>query len=205
MPSIKSLLPAYKKAMNDKGRYKIIRLMRIDGHEVAWMEYQIIDFEGKIARVRLLECECNYTRGVGWDISDGVKVRRMSHRQGGCLHLKTAVYMRHLELFNEYAERFKHPLLSVFDPNDENISSIIMDLLDKVKNGGFVGECERSEAWDGKEFQIYHINLWTVLGILHDHCTLTDIDRIADQMVADKKILRYTMMIWPSHLPIDLS
>src|SRR3989344_2249225 len=106
---ISDLLPEYYKAHgNDHPVYTILKSMVIDGHEVAWMEFKGESGERKYSG-RSLYCECDFTKGVGWDAKDS-KIGELLYSLSGkekCFKRKKVIRLRHIELQKEYLERFK--------------------------------------------------------------------------------------------------
>ena len=97
---IKDFLPEYYEAHGKNPYYNSLRSIVIDGHEIAWMEFKGTRNDKSNYTGRLLYCECDFTKGVGWNIEKG-KVFSI-HRGEKCLKRKTAIHLRHLELQKEY-------------------------------------------------------------------------------------------------------
>lgn len=183
MPTkIETLLPVYQKATGDTAKYVALRTIIIDGHEVAWMEYS----DGlKIGPVRLLLCECHFTPGVGYEIGSDGRAMFLSEQEN-CIHMQTAVYLRHLELHKEYEKRYEDPTFSDLDASDNNIAEIILDLIKKAETGELIGRHEMAEQWNGKMFQVVPINLQTIADIIGVRFRL--VRKVAGVMSAAKKI-----------------
>lgn len=151
---IADLLPRYYEAHGENITYEVERSMVIDGHEVAWTKYTgtvVYDMtgegkEGKEFTGHELYCACHFKENVGWrQEEDGSTVGLMG--KDGCIAKKTAVYMRHLELREEYKER---GMLGVFskDPHEE-LEAIMLDLMDKGEREEFLEGSSGARFWGG--------------------------------------------------------
>lgn len=151
---IQDLLPAYHEAHGMNPLYRPIRSIVIDGHEVCWMEffgkvaYDITGRgrEGEPYTGRMLYCECNFTEGVGWK-KDGDKVYSLLGPEK-CLCRKAALYLRHLELRQEYLKRFNGTEGDYFTLR-QHVPEIMLDLIEKVKAGEFIEDGGGAGFWGG--------------------------------------------------------
>ena len=154
---ITDLLPRYYEANGDNPTYVILRSIMIDGHEMAWMEYSgTVQYDlleqgraGETYDGRGVYCECDFTENVGWKVKGGQRFSLDGKKK--CLARKAGLHLRHLELRREYYELLKTD--DMFGGEfvlQRNIPVIILDLIEKVKNGEFIGE-EGSGAqfWGG--------------------------------------------------------
>jgi hypothetical protein len=139
--SIDMLLPryheAYTQAYGELFRYRILRSMPIDGHDVAWMEYAGQHFTGNS-----LHCACDFAEGVGWHMQDGEP--EDIDRDEECLPRKVAQYLRQQELQREYIDRFDDVAFGgiykdVYTLRDY-IPQIVLDLLARKSTGEFIGD-----------------------------------------------------------------
>lgn len=158
------LLPRYYEAHGKSMTYAPERIIEIEGHEIAWMRYDghvIHDImgrgrEGESFTGHAAYCECYFTEFVGWRISlSGDK--RFAGRSTGlmgrekCIYRKTAMHLRHLELRDEYKERFN----DIWDSfSREHIKAIILDLIEKVKAEEFIGEDTNGASFYGGYFYL---------------------------------------------------
>ena len=187
--TIEELLSLYYEANGEDLRYKIVRSMPIDGHDVAWMKFTgevVADItgqgrEGEPFEGYCLGCACEFTEGVGWKVENGQRYNLDGKEK--CLPRQTAVYLRQLELQQEYLERFKSndPWKTGIYHLKEHAPEIILDLIEKEKAGEFIAEDNGGASfWGG------HFYLQTVAKILD--IEMKDMWPIAHQMIADKQI-----------------
>ena len=144
---IKDLLPAYYEAHGVDPSYTALRIIAIDGHEVAWMEFTRTTDPDKTYKGRALYCECDFTEGVGWKRENG-KVYDLHLKAEKCLYRKTALHLRHLELREEYLKRFNVASGDSFALR-RRLEEIISDLIEKVKAGEFVEDGNGARFWGG--------------------------------------------------------
>lgn len=126
----------------------------IDGHEVAWMRYEgkvtyDVTGEGKEGQPysgHELSCACEFTEGVGWRMEeDGRPTGLMSGEQ--CLPKETALYLRHLELREEYKAREMFGKWGVL--SEEEIEAIMFDLMEKARAEEFLEATGGAGFWGG--------------------------------------------------------
>ena len=174
---ISDLLPEYYKAYGDDPVYKIIESRVIDGHEVAWMEFKGRSGKRKYSG-RSLYCECDFIKGVGWDVKDSKDGRPygLSGKEK-CSKRKKTVRLRHLELQKEYLEMFKagNNLLILH----QHIPEIVDDLKNKVKAGEFLEDGNGASFWGG------YFYLQTLAAIIDPSMNFWE---MGDSLVRDKKI-----------------
>lgn len=168
---LEDLLQAYQEnGSNRQGRYEILRTINIDGHEVAYMEYSIpvtgdrlITSLNKRISQRVLMCECNFTEGVGWKRSeDGVTY---DYTQCKCMKRSVALHLRHMELREEYVQRF---LVGQYDSYRlaTHLREITLDLVEKGKNGEWLEENAAASAFGG---YFYIQTLASITGLFMGH------------------------------------
>lgn len=185
---INDLLPRYYEVLEENPKYQVLRSIVIDGHEVAWMRYDgtvtfdLVD-KGNIGKPYFgyqLHCECDFTEGVGWKImNDGKAYGIAGHRD--CIYRKMFQHMRHLELRDEYLERFNSVCHGQLCLLESKIPEIIFDLIEKVKGGTFLGEDnEGADYWGG---YFYVQTLEKILDLIPGNGF-----KIAYDLVAQKKI-----------------
>lgn len=151
---IKDLLPAYYAAYGTDPSYTVIRSIVISGHEAAWMELKgTVQFditgrgrEGEPYVAHGFYCECDFAEGVGWKKDGDSVVTLMGPEK--CLCRKAAMHLRHLELRQEYLERYKEEGGDYFALR-RHVPDIIIDLIEKVKAGEFVEDGSGAEFWGG--------------------------------------------------------
>lgn len=167
---IKDLLSAYYKAFGTDPSHEIVQSMVIDGHEVAWMKYTgtvVCDITGRGREGETYEgyglyCECDFTKGVGWDINEDGKPRKILGSKEAdhpcaenCVPRQEAVRLRLLELREEYKQHFSPSL-------EKHIPEIIMNLIEKAKADEFIEDGNGAEFWGG------YFYLQTVASIVGD-------------------------------------
>ncbi len=152
MASIVELLPRYYAARTANPSYDIVRLITIDGHECAWMHLEGETIEGRQYQGREFKCVCEFTEGVGW-IQDPVRPNQKINLGSttNCLYKATAAHLRILELRHEYIERFSG---NWHDIGFIDVELVVNDLIEKVKNGEFIGEISGGAAFWGGYFYI---------------------------------------------------
>ncbi|MDB5185233.1 MAG: hypothetical protein JWN38_1041 [Candidatus Saccharibacteria bacterium] len=130
---IADLLPHYYEHYRSDVQYDVLRSIVIDGHETAWMSFVGSGREGEPFTGRELKCECDFTEGVGWQIHDKFGAVGLD---GGrkCLKRQAALRLRHLELREEYAERFLNQP-EKFGMFSSCIREITLDLIEKGQAG----------------------------------------------------------------------
>lgn len=195
---IKDLLPHYYAAHGMNPTFKNVRSIIIDGHEVAWMEYRgtvtyDITGEGRAGQPylgRKLYCECHFTEGVGWekDATHGV-VGLMG--PDCCVRRKAAIHLRHLELREEYLERFAPGSRDPYSLQ-KHTKEIIFDLIERVKRGEFIGENGNGAAFWGGYFY-----LTTVASIMDGYHDL----RVVRSLVDAKLIGMNGAIVTPYRVP----
>lgn len=142
---IEELLPGYYEVCGRNGRYTTLYSMQYDNHEVAWMEYKgrvEMDItgrgrEGEEFTCRELKCACDFKEGVGWERDDKYGMVRMASPDE-CPAKEYLLSERQRELTQEYTERFVSQESS--DTLAGHTADVIMDLIEKEKNGECVGE-----------------------------------------------------------------
>lgn len=172
---ISDLLPRYYEANGDNLTYSVLRSIVIEGHEVAWMQFDgTVKFditgqgrEGQSFTGRGVYCECDFGEGVGWEVKDGQLYSLDGERQ--CLKRKAALYLRQLELREEYSQRFAGK--GAF-PGDSyvlkrNAQAIILDLVEKAKAGEFIGEDGNGASFWGGYFYLQTVAAITDVFIGH--------------------------------------
>lgn len=143
---INDFLPQHLEAFNCNDKYQILRSILIDGHEVAWTEITL--FNSKPSSYRSLICECDFK----FKIDDSGVPCRMFDFKDHCIYRGLAMQLRRLELHQEYLGRFK----SVWGMVDwsKYIEEILFDLIDKAKNGEFIGEDSPAASLYGGYFYL---------------------------------------------------
>jgi hypothetical protein len=151
---IEELLPRYYETHGTNPRFEIDRSIIIDGHEVAWMTYEgevAFDItgegkEGKPYKGHELYCACKFTEGVGWRIEEnGQPIGLMSGDK--CLPKEAALYLRQLELREEYKAR---NMFGRWDhPGEEEVEAIMFDLMDKAQAEEFLESTSGARFWGG--------------------------------------------------------
>jgi len=125
----------------------------IDGHEVAWMQcdgwFINLDVEGESYSENKLFCECDFTENIGWETRGDGKAYPIAGSSTNCRYREAAKHLRHLELRDEYVKRFETYGQTLF--LSQFTLGIIIDLVDKVNAGEFIGENGRPEflLWGG--------------------------------------------------------
>lgn len=162
--SLAEVLPRYHEAHGDTMTFTPERIIKIAGHEIAWMRYDgkvIHDImgrgrEGEPFTGHAAYCECYFTEGVGWKIDDSDDERFAGRPIGlmgkeKCIYRKAAMHLRHLELRDEYKEKFK----DTWDTfSREHIKLVILDLIEKVKAEEFIGEDTNGASFYGGYFYL---------------------------------------------------
>lgn len=175
----------YYKVHGTNPTYTAIRIITVDGHYVAWMEFNgtvIQDItgrgqEGKPYTGRALYCECDFTENVGWKIEDGKIYTLDGPRK--CLYRKAALHLRHLELRQEYLKYFKIAEGDSFALH-RKVKEIILDLIEKAKAGEFIEDGSGAAFWGG------YLYLQTVAAISDQF--IGHLWEDVHQLVAEKKI-----------------
>lgn len=147
---ITDLLPEYYRLHENNPVYNILRSIIIDGHEVAWMEFTGVTGEGDKRGTytgRALYCECNFTKGVGWDVGKGGKPHNLSGPDK-CIKREAALRLRHLELRQEYLGRFNIAPGDSFALHNK-VEEIVLDLIKKAKAGEFLEDGNGASFWGG--------------------------------------------------------
>lgn len=165
---IADLLPEFYKRYKNDIRYDVLRSVVIDGHEVAWMEYtdtvQVVPTgegrEGKPFSGRIMKCECDFTEGVGWSIDEKGQRRRNTVNVEACLIRRAALHLRHLELRQEYMERFVKNDPGNFFGLKGSIREITLDLIKKGQSGEWL------EAHDGARMYGGYFYMQTLASIV---------------------------------------
>lgn len=156
---ITDLLPEYYKRYENNLRYDVLRSIVIDGHEVAWMSYVgtvQIDLtekggEGTPFSGRTMMCECDFTEGIGWNIREDGQ-RYTVHGQDAaatCLIRQAAMHLRHLELRQEYRERFVKNHRGNFLGLKGCIREITLDLIEKGQAGEWLESNDGAAMYGG--------------------------------------------------------
>lgn len=189
---IADLFSKYYAVHGTNPTYTAIRIITVDSHYVAWMEFTgrtVIGGEESYTG-RDLYCQCYFTEGVGWKVEDG-KVYRLLDPED-CLYRKAALHLRHLELRREYLKRFKILKGDSFALH-RKVEEIILDLIGKVKAGEFVESGSGAAFWGG------YFYLQTVADITDQFFghLWEDVHR----MVWDKKIGLEGVVIQPYRKP----
>lgn len=143
--SIDELLPNYYDAHGRNGRYATIYSMQYFSHEVAWMEYKgyvEMDItgrgrEGEEFSCRALKCACDFKEGVGWRYDENYGLVGMVSAEK-CPAKDYLLSERRQELAQEYTKRFVAHEDS--DTLAGHVAEVILDLIEKEKNGECVGE-----------------------------------------------------------------
>lgn len=155
---IADLLPRYYEKFERNLRYEVLRSTVINGHEVAWMsfvgtiEFDIMGMgrEGEPFSGRSMHCECDFTEGVGWKIGENGS-RYNLHPT--CLASQAALHLRHLELRQEYQDRFIDGNNDPFHRLTDCISEITLDLIKKGQAGEWL-EADSGAAMYGGYFYL---------------------------------------------------
>lgn len=171
---IADLLYRYYEVHGTNPRYELFpappaRSFMIEGHEVAWMRYHgemVADLsgqgrEGQAYEGYGLECECDFTEGVGYKVDakhGGVGIGNATQK---CLPRAAARHLRTLELRAEYTDRFEGSTAGVWSSMHTHFDEVVLDLIEKVKANEFVGE-------DGGGARFYggYLYLQTVADVL---------------------------------------
>lgn len=159
---IADLLPEYYARNGSNLRYDILRSIVINGHEVAWMSYVgTVQFditgagrEGQPFTGRIMKCECDFTEGIGWNIDEDGNRYTVSGQdaKATCLIRQAAMHLRHLELRQEYHDRFVKPDEGVFSLNG-CIREVTLDLIEKGQAGEWL-EAHNGAAMYGGYFYL---------------------------------------------------
>lgn len=180
---ITDFLPTYYEAMGSNPTYTILRSIVVDGHEVAWMRFEgTVTIEGKDNPYagNMLRCECDFKKGVGWQLYKG-KPYGIGRHEETCLPRQAAMHLRQLELRSEYLRRFKKTTYGDVSFLPQLTDKIVRDLIKKAKAGEFIGE-----DGNGAEFWGGYFYLQTLAGILDQ--PMRDIWEEVDKLVTQKKI-----------------
>ncbi len=170
---IADLLPRYYEAFGNDVTYNTIHSFIIQGHEVAWME-----MSGYNYTFRSLHCECYFTEEVGWRIDNG---RINLEGEKICLYRQAIIHLRHLELRQEYQKRYQSDRIVSHLLGSLNLNTVILDLMQKVRDGEFIGEDGSGAAFYGGYFY-----LQTVMAISDMHPK--QVWEAAKQLVEEGKI-----------------
>lgn len=194
---IANLLPRYYEAFGDKTKFEVERSIMVDNHEVAWLkcegevEYDMTGQgrEGEAWTAYELECACKFTEDLGWRQDDDGQVTGLIGDK--CIKKDAAVYLRQLELRQEYKTR---GMFGKFDmPKDEDIEAIMYDLMDKVHNNEFI------EGTSGASFYGGYYYLQTVAAVTDR--PMKSIREIANKMVGERKIELEGAVVQPCREP----
>lgn len=195
---IGDLLPRYYEVFGENQRYSVERSIMVDGHEVAWLKYEgVVEYdntgEGREGQPYIgheLECACKFTEGIGWRVEDDGRALAL---KGGddCIKKKTAVYLRHLELRQEYETR--QMLAQMGYPDAEELEAIMLDLVEKAKASEFLEGTNGVHSAGGCYY------LQTVASIAD--MPMDIVWETANKMAADKKIQLEDMVVQPYSEP----
>ena len=177
-----------------KERLTIIRSIVIDNHEIAWMRNESdLGCEKEPFVFYKLYCECDFKRGVGWDAKNGEKHILSGHEK--CLYRQAVKHLRHLELRQEYFNRFEDvaPGELLYLRAEE----IIFDLIEKVRANEFIGEDDSAMLYDG------YFHLPTLGNIIN--MPMNVIWKIAEKLVVEKKISLQGNMVQDYREPLPPS
>jgi len=182
-------LPNFYAKFGDDSKYDIIRSMVVNGHEVAWMsysgtvKYDILQQgrEGEPFVMYLMQCECDFIEGVGWYFTDAGGYMALSDAKK-CLPRKAALYLRHLELRQEYVERFRTgsdstSLLGF----DAHFCEIVLDLIEKGEAHEWLEDGNGASFWGG------HFYIHTVAEIMD--CRMDHLYPLFDEMAKNGQIV----------------
>lgn len=151
--------------------YEVVRSIVIDGHEVAWVRYEgtvKVDLtgrgrEGAPYTGYMMKCECDFIEGVGWRTDEKHGVVGLMNNNKPCLYRATAQHLRHLELREEYTQRFDARGRSLHG----HAKDIILDLIEKVKAEEFIGEDGGGASFYGGYFYLQTVAAITDLFVGH--------------------------------------
>lgn len=190
---IAELLPRYYETHGENPTFEVERSIPIDGHEVAWMHYKgtvTYDItgrgqEGKPYEGYELECACKFTEDVGWRIDEksGTPVGLMGGDR--CIKKDAAVYLRQLELREEYKGRGM--LHDVEKNKPENVAAVMLDLIAKSEADEFLEGNSGAAFWGG------HYYLQTVRDIMD--IPMKKVWEGADLLLAEKRITLEGMVV----------
>lgn len=158
--AIEELLLRYYETHSDGIVYETIRSIPIDGHEVAWMQFNGSRMDGSEFSGRTFKCACDFEEGVGWRTDEKYGVMGLG---GGekCLPKKVAEHLRQQELRAEYIEKFPDDAIWGDDlALIKRVPEVVMDLIEKDKRGEFIGE-----GTSGAHFWGGHMYMQTVEAI----------------------------------------
>jgi hypothetical protein len=139
---------------------------------------------------RRLECECDFTEGVGWQLDE--KYGTVGLHRNECRYLAAAKYLRKRELTEEYLARYsgtmadgtplQHSSLdSALFGNNQGYGEVLLDLVERARAGEWLGE-----SGAGANFWGGYLYLQTFADIAELPMSLAW--PIADGLVNDKRI-----------------
>lgn len=165
---IADLLPKYYRRYPVGLRYKVLQSFVIDGHEVAWMEYTgpiIINDKHHSYTGRTMKCECDFAEGIGWRLDEKLQFRNLSG-PNGCLKRQAALYLRHLELRQEYHQRFVEGDYTKLLGVEGCVREVTLDLIEKAKAGEWLEDRE----WTGSHGMYFFMHtVASITGIYIGH------------------------------------
>lgn len=145
---IAEVLPRYYELTGDELQYTIIRSIVISGHEVAVVEItgtapvdpSVPEGDSQRFWARKLVCECDFLPGIGF-VVDGGEVVGIIGEDGeeparGCLYRQSALHLVHLELREEYRQRYQNELFGAEVGLLHHAGDIILDLIESAASVG---------------------------------------------------------------------
>ncbi len=174
---IEDVLPRYYETHGERTRYEVERSIMIDQHEVAWLRYEGKNSQGESYTGHELQCTCHFTENVGWKMHKGGFPAGLI-RADKCLKKEAALYLRHLEIREEYKERDMFGKWG--HPNEEELEAIMLDLIEKAKADEFLEGTTGAQSWGGYYY------LQTVASIAD--VPMASIWKTTDKLIDDKQI-----------------
>ncbi|MDE2001365.1 MAG: hypothetical protein KGI60_02225 [Patescibacteria group bacterium] len=141
-------------------------------------------------RYRMLKCECQFTRGLGWDVEAGGKPYGIAGKADDCSKRKEMVRLRLLELRNEYLKRFGAERNSAV--LRDHIPEIVDDLKERIRHGEFLEDGNGASFWGG------YFYLQTLAEIVDPTMNYW---QVGDALVAAKKISLEGAVVRDYHEP----